>query len=283
MSNEVDTHTHILKQGVISIHLHTLACMHWAVNYLRMITWRETFLIRPKSVHYMHAIRGKMDRMSIISSCHQFNNVVNETNKRRHRESLGHSHVHSQKPLMCLYISLSLWVCPLFQLLPPSSSSPVKAIKWLTRAPLSIFHSTHPSIFASFAQWSKVFDELKDHDIFKHMHTSARRLEMSRLKMFPCINLSIVRISQVLIRRRRRSRKKTTVRLFFNVSIFDIPDDEDQYCFDREQISLVFFFSVSLSLARFFNNKIDRWWSSSSPVRSQTHSERECRLAEKKK
>ena len=219
MSNEVDTHTHILKQGVISIHLHTLACMHWAVNYLRMITWRETFLIRPKSVHYMHAIRGKMDRMSIISSCHQFNNVVDETNKGRQRERERVSDIHTStlRSLSCVCIYLYRYesvhcssCCRRRRLLLLSKlvRDVRKAIKWLTRAPLSIFLSTHPSIFGSFAQWSKVFDELKDHDIFKHMHTSARRLEMSRLKMFPCINLSIVRISQVLIRRRRRSRKK---------------------------------------------------------------------------
>lgn len=126
------------------------------------------------------------------------------------------------------------------------------------------------------------------------MHTQTPHLHdvwMCRVsRCFLAWIFSIMRISQVLIRRRRRrvndrdgrgeknrvSNSFSQMFCFFNVSIFDILDGEDKYCLDRQQISF------SLSLVLFQQKKIDRW-SSSTSRRRRSQRMREERERERKR
>jgi hypothetical protein len=139
-------HTYICTQDDIDplIHLHAQCSGLFTDDNLAWdLSHTHTY---NRTAHYMHAIAEKMDRMSIISSCHQFNNISYETNIRGGEDIVPYecSYIHTYilRSLSNVYIHMSLSIVPaavavyflLLFFLSKLGWDVKKAIKWLTRA-----------------------------------------------------------------------------------------------------------------------------------------------------
>ncbi len=134
-----------LTHRMISIHLYTLPSELFTDDNLAWDLFHTYTYIR--RAHYMHAIRGKDWIEERWIECRSFQVVISSTTYTIWNEyewvpnkMLIYSHVHSQKPLLCVYMSsgivpaAAVFLLLLRFLSPKALLDERKAIKWLTRA-----------------------------------------------------------------------------------------------------------------------------------------------------
>lgn len=117
--------THIHTQDDINPLPHIHSDVSWGENYLRLITWRETFHIRVRthiqSKSSLHARDKRKDgsnvdhfKLSSIQQHLRWIRIEGGRERERQNEDPINAHTFSQKPLICrtmcecVYISLSL-------------------------------------------------------------------------------------------------------------------------------------------------------------------------------